>query len=51
MNDQECHVTINGTDTIYLRAGQGFNTDRPNKAISSFVIQEQGVSFNWIGSW
>lgn len=51
-NDQSCHVQINGnTGQIYLRAGQGFNVDQNDKAVTSFMVVESGITFNWIGAF
>jgi hypothetical protein len=44
-NDAICHVSINGSDYIYLRANQGIQID----LINSFKIEEDGITFNWIG--
>jgi len=53
MNDQACTVKINGSEPIYLRAGQGFNFESKNYydnvSITSFVIVEVGINFNWVG--
>jgi hypothetical protein len=51
LNDQECHISINQQPFIYFRSGQGFNSDRDDQPITSFVIQEEGITFNWVGSW
>lgn len=50
-NDQDCTVIINDGDPIYLRANQGFQMDENDALIYSFVIVEEGISFNWIGAW
>ena len=49
-NHQECTISINGSEPIFLVAKQGFSSDRHDKLISSFIINESGVPFNWIGA-
>lgn len=48
---QACHVSINGGTPIYLAANQGFSTDKDDDLINSFIIQESGISFNWMGEY
>lgn len=51
-NDQACHIKINNSsDSIYLRAGQGFEMNEIDKTIWSFVIVEAGISYNYIGAF
>lgn len=45
LNDTDCHVSINGSDYIFIRANQGIVID----IISSLKIEEDGIAFNWIG--
>lgn len=47
VNDQPCHVSVNSSAYIYLRAGQGLELD----TIFSLKIQESGITFNWIGEY
>lgn len=49
-NDQECHVSINGGNPIYLRAGQGFQMDAHDSPITSFKISESGITYNFLGA-
>ena len=49
MNDQDCHVSINDSSWIFIRGGQGFNTEPADDNLHSFKIQEAGITFNWIG--
>lgn len=51
MNNQSCTVKINNSSEIFLRANQGFVCDYYDKPISSFVILEDGIEYNWIGAW
>jgi hypothetical protein len=50
-NDQICTVKINGGDAIYLRAGQGFNSDIGDADIISFKIVEDNITYNWFGCY
>ncbi|HHY96780.1 MAG TPA: hypothetical protein GYA04_01965 [Acholeplasma sp.] len=50
-NEQECTVIINGKATIFLRAEQGWKTDCTDVPISSFVIVEPNISYNWVGCY
>jgi hypothetical protein len=49
--DQSCSVKINGGSPIYLKAGQGFEIQKEDAPIWSFVIVEAGISYNWIGAY
>jgi hypothetical protein len=52
MNDTDCSVLINGnTNAIFLRAGQGFETNEIDSPIHSFKIVESGISYNWLGAF
>jgi len=51
INDQDCHVKINGGDEIYLRANQGFNSTEIDAPIWSFVISEEGIVFNFVAAY
>lgn len=48
-NDQPCRVSINGSKPIYFKANQGFYFPLCNMIIESFVIIDEGITFNWIG--
>ena len=45
INDQDCHVSINGSEYIFIRANQGITVD----TIHSLKIEEDDITFNWIG--
>ena len=49
LNDMACTIKANGSDPVYIRSGQGFKTVEGDAPIKSFVIVEDGVTFNWIG--
>jgi hypothetical protein len=51
MNDQACTVKINGGNSIYLRALQGFETDVTDKEIYSFVIVEAGITYSFVAAY
>jgi hypothetical protein len=50
-NSSACHVKINGGSPIFLKAGQGFSMDEGDKEITSFVIVESNITFNWAGAY
>jgi hypothetical protein len=50
-NDQDCHIIINNTTPIFVRALQGFSSCTPDNGISSFKIVEDGITFNWVGEY
>jgi len=45
LNDQECHMSFNGSDYIYVRALQGVALD----VVRSCKIEEGDITFNFIG--
>jgi len=49
MNDIQCHVSINNSDFIFIRANQGFDVSKENYHINSFIIEESNITFNWVG--
>ena len=50
MNDQDCHILINGSQTgIFIRANQGFEVDINEVPITSFKVVEAGITYNWVG--
>ena len=51
MVDEDCTVSINGSNPIFLRAGLGFTMNEIDGRISSVKIQEDGIPFNWIGGY
>ena len=50
-NDQDCTVTINGKNTIFLRAGRGFITTPEDAPITSFVIKEPKITYTWAAAY
>ena len=53
INDGVCHVLVNNSLPILLRANQGFYSEQSDYRISSFIIIDAGITFSWIGeiSW
>lgn len=49
LNDQGCSIIVNGSDPMYLRPGQGFETQKGDEIVRSIKIVEDGVTFNWMG--
>jgi len=45
-NDQDCHISINGGNYIFLRASQGLEL----YVVSSLKIQEDNINFNWLAT-
>lgn len=50
-NYEDCHVLINGSNPIYLSAGQGFSSDESDVQLKNFIIVDSDIRFNWIGSY
>jgi hypothetical protein len=50
-NQQDCHVSINGGNQIFLPANQGFECDETDAPIYSFIIIESGISYNFLGAF
>lgn len=50
-NTTPCTVKINDDSPIFLRGGQGINTDIYDAPIRSFVIIEPGIQFNWMAGY
>jgi hypothetical protein len=51
LNDQDCTIILNGVTTLFIRAGQGFEIDSDDKGITSFVIKEAGITYNFIAGY
>ncbi len=45
-----CTVKINGSDPILVRPERGFGMNEVDAYISSFVIVEAGIEFDWTGA-
>ncbi|MGG3925673.1 hypothetical protein ABET51_06700 [Metabacillus fastidiosus] len=51
LNEIDCVVKINDGEPILLRERQGFSSEIEDQPISSFVIVNSGVQFNYIGAY
>ena len=51
INESACTVKINGGDPVYIRAWQGFNIDEKDTPITSFVICENDILYNYVGAF
>ena len=49
LNKTNCTVIINGISTLHLIGEIGFEIDRTDEPIESFVIVESGTEYYWIG--
>ncbi|MFS0776072.1 hypothetical protein ABC255_08710 [Neobacillus sp. 3P2-tot-E-2] len=49
-NGADCHIKVNGV-RLFLKAGQGFETDYVDALVTSVVIEESGIGYNWIGGY
>lgn len=50
INETDCTVIINNEFTLHLIGGIGFEIDRNDVSIHSFVIVESGTRYYWIGA-
>jgi hypothetical protein len=51
LNDQNCHISINGLTYVYYRANQGININAGLFIVNSVKILENGITFNWAGDY
>lgn len=51
MNDQDATVIINGKVRAFIRAGQGFAIGVGSQPIYSFVIENAGVTYNYLAEF
>ena len=49
MNYQSCTIRINDSDEIYLRELQGISLKEEGQYIDSFVIEDDGIEYQFIG--
>lgn len=45
-NVQDCTIIVNG-ETIFIPAGKGFEVGKDDPPVTSFIIVQSGVQFNW----
>lgn len=50
-NYDQCTIIINNETELFLDAGDGFEMNEIDKPITSFVIVESGIRFNWRGGF
>jgi hypothetical protein len=51
-HDADCSVYINdNANPIFLRAGQGFESDAEDMPIYSFIIKEAGITYNYLAAF
>lgn len=50
-NYDPCTVIINNETELFLDTGDGFEMNEMDKPITSFVIKEPNVRFNWRGGF
>lgn len=50
-NYDPCSVVINNETEIYLDTGDGFEMAETDKPITSFIIVQPGVRYNWRGGY
>lgn len=51
LNDQDCHVIINNSSPIFIRANQGVKIEKDDIVVKSFKIVEAGVTYSWIAHY
>jgi len=51
LNHSPCHVIINNKEPIFLDEKQGFDMTHVDAPITSFVIVEEGVEYQFIGAY
>jgi hypothetical protein len=49
-NQQACTIKVNGS-LIPLKAGQGFESNRDDIVIKSFILVESGINFNFVAAY
>jgi hypothetical protein len=49
INKQDCLVSVNGSDPIFLEALQGFDIDEKFPAIESFIILQPNIQYQFLG--
>jgi hypothetical protein len=47
----DCHISVNGSQYIFLGANTTFETDSNDTPIKSLKIQENGVEYIWVGAY
>ena len=47
--EQNCTVSINESEPIFLQAGMGFTMDQVDARIHSFRVLENDIRYFWVG--
>ena len=47
----DCHISVNGSQNIFLSANNTFETDSKDAPVKSLKIQENDVQFIWVGAY
>ena len=47
----DCHISVNGSASIFLNANTTFETDSKDVPIKSLKIIENDVQFIWVGAY
>lgn len=51
INYDNCQIKVNNGKPIHLNAEQGFECERGDQKINSFIIVDGNVRFSWIGAY
>lgn len=51
LNKEICNVVINGNTELLLLPEQGWNMDRGDVPITSFIIKQKDVNYVWAGAY
>lgn len=51
INKQSTQIIINSETTLFLDANQGFEMDENDEPITSFIVVEAGINFQWIAGY
>lgn len=51
INKNACVIKVNNGEEIYLETEQGFESDKDDQEVGSFVIVTPDTQYTWIGAW
>ena len=51
INYQDCHFLINGKNRFFRKANQGFEAETFDNKITSFIIEEEGIEYQYTGGY
>lgn len=49
MNQDNCNISVNGGDYVFIPAYYGVNLVPEDFVVQSVKIQQSGIEFNWAG--